>query len=151
MVFDLNENFVEMFPHWPIQGVITIKVSLRGRLELEIEELQLFNSLRWEQTCVVMLKYNHIHIYESPLTTKSVRLQLITHYVPTQIIFSTFHMLHNLFTLDILNSQSRKSTSDRNDINNIFPLSINLRHVSEWACTIPEHWNRPPEIQYSHH
>lgn len=24
MVFDLNENYLEMFPYWPIQGVITI-------------------------------------------------------------------------------------------------------------------------------
>ena len=74
------------------------------------------------------------------LTTKSVCLQLIIHYGPTQIIFSTLHRLHNLFTPDILNSQSRKSTSECNGINNIsFPLSVNLSHASEWACTIPEH------------
>lgn len=30
MVFDLNENYLEMFPYWPIQGVITAKVSLRS-------------------------------------------------------------------------------------------------------------------------
>ena len=57
--------------------------------------------------------------------------------------FGTSHRKEKaLFTANILICESRKSTGVTNNVyNGSILLSVPVRHVSEWACIIPEPWN----------